>query len=319
MKASIIIPVYNTAPYLKQCVESVLQQTHTEFELILVDDGSTDTSPDLCDELAERDGRIRVIHQANAGLSAARNSGLKASESDVILFLDSDDYWKAEDGLACIIETFNRTSCDVVEFGCWKFWEDTTKIIQEFHPNTQGVWENEHKKEATLISLLEHGALTSCAWNKAIHRRLFANYDLSFREGVIAEDIDWTARLMIAAGSVICISKPIVAYRKRKASITADMNPVKFSQLVHNVRYVQRAWGHIPYITSFLSLVVCSLILDMSRLPMKSWKQFHKKVRSLSSYLEHSATRRVRLIRLTVSALGLYGTCFIARIVRLVK
>lgn len=319
MKASIIIPVYNTAPYLEQCVESVLQQTYTNFELILVDDGSTDTSPDLCDRLAKSDERIRVIHQANGGSSKARNAGIKFAEGDVILFLDSDDYWKAKDGLESIINVFEHTLCDVVEFGCWKFWNGTTKMILESHPSVHADWENEREKEEILIYLLKKGALTACAWNKAIHRRLFDHYDLSFREGVIAEDIDWTARLMIAAGSVICISEPIVAYRKRKASITADMNPVKFSQLLRNIRYVQSKWGHIPYITSYLSLVVCSLILDMSRLPMKSWKQFHKEVLDLSACLKHGTTRRVRLIRLTVSTIGFYGACFIARIVRLVK
>lgn len=89
---SVIIPVYNTAPYLQKCVESVLNQTYPHFEVILVDDGSTDDSPQLCDQLALQDARVRVIHQKNGGLSNARNSGVRAAIGENAVFLDSDDW-----------------------------------------------------------------------------------------------------------------------------------------------------------------------------------------------------------------------------------
>ena len=89
---SIIIPVYNVKPYLKRCVESVLNQSYTDFESILVDDGSTDGSSVICDEYLERDSRIRVIHKENGGLSDARNAGIKAAVGEYILFVDSDDF-----------------------------------------------------------------------------------------------------------------------------------------------------------------------------------------------------------------------------------
>lgn len=89
---SVIIPVYNTAPYLSKCVQSVLNQTYQQFEIILVDDGSTDDSPQICDALALQDSRIRVIHQANGGLSCARNSGVKIASGESVLFIDSDDW-----------------------------------------------------------------------------------------------------------------------------------------------------------------------------------------------------------------------------------
>ena len=88
---SVIVPVYNAGKYLARCVESILAQTFTDFELILVDDGSTDNSPVLCDHFAGRDSRVKVIHQKNAGVSAARNAGINTSCSDWICFVDSDD------------------------------------------------------------------------------------------------------------------------------------------------------------------------------------------------------------------------------------
>jgi len=90
--ASIIVPVYKVEPYLRRCIDSILAQTFLDFELILVDDGSPDNCPGICDEYAEKDSRIKVIHQTNGGLSSARNRGIAAAEGEYLLFCDSDDY-----------------------------------------------------------------------------------------------------------------------------------------------------------------------------------------------------------------------------------
>ena len=91
-KASIIVPVYQVEPYLCRCIDSILAQTFTDFELILVDDGSPDRCPMICDEYAKNDERIRVIHKKNGGLSSARNAGMEAAQGKYFLFCDSDDY-----------------------------------------------------------------------------------------------------------------------------------------------------------------------------------------------------------------------------------
>ena len=96
MKLSIIVPVYNVEPYLRRCIDSILAQTFTDFELILVDDGSPDNCPAICDEYAEKDPRIVVIHKQNGGLSDARNAGLDIARGEYIGFVDSDDYIDAE-------------------------------------------------------------------------------------------------------------------------------------------------------------------------------------------------------------------------------
>ena len=93
MKYSIIIPVYNVEKYLKQSIQSVLDQSYEDFEVILIDDGSTDKSPAICDELAEKDERVKVIHKQNGGVSSARNEGIRQAKGDYILFLDADDWY----------------------------------------------------------------------------------------------------------------------------------------------------------------------------------------------------------------------------------
>lgn len=113
---SVIVPVYNTAPFLEECISSILSQTYALLEVILVDDGSTDDSGLICDRIANEDNRIRVIHQPNAGLGAARNTGLSIASGDYIMFIDSDDYININ---CCktLLETVLRTDCDIVTGG----------------------------------------------------------------------------------------------------------------------------------------------------------------------------------------------------------
>ena len=98
---SIIVPVYNAEKYLRRCIDSILSQSFTDFELILIDDGSTDLSPQICDEYASRDNRIKLIYKKNAGVSAARNDGLDIAQGEFITFVDSDD-WVDERYLECL-------------------------------------------------------------------------------------------------------------------------------------------------------------------------------------------------------------------------
>ena len=114
-RLSFIVPVYNVAPYLRKCVDSLIAQDYDDYEIILVDDGSTDECPQICDELAAAYENIRVIHQENAGLSAARNAGLKVAKGEYICFVDSDDYWE-ENVLGGLMEQVEREKLDVLRF-----------------------------------------------------------------------------------------------------------------------------------------------------------------------------------------------------------
>lgn len=113
---SIIVPVYDVEKYLEQCVKSVLMQTFHDFELILVDDGSPDGCGAMCDLFAASDQRVKVIHQSNSGLSAARNSGIKIMSGQYVLFLDSDDYWIRNDFLEILWNRIEQVEPDLVSF-----------------------------------------------------------------------------------------------------------------------------------------------------------------------------------------------------------
>ncbi len=118
MKLSIIIPVYRTQNTLQRCLESILCQSFTDYEIILVDDGSPDNCPYLCDEYTQKDARIKVIHKENGGLSSARNAGIDASRGRYIGFVDSDD-WVAPQYLEKLLRNLKETDADICECGAY--------------------------------------------------------------------------------------------------------------------------------------------------------------------------------------------------------
>ena len=115
-KISVIVPVYNTAKYLKRCVESLIDQTLRDIEIILIDDGSKDQSPDICDEYARNDSRVYVIHKQNQGQGLARNDGIKAANGEYICFLDSDDYYEPKT-CEILVDTMESTAADICSYG----------------------------------------------------------------------------------------------------------------------------------------------------------------------------------------------------------
>ena len=210
---SIIVPVYNTEKYLPQCVSSVLGQTFRDFELLLIDDESPDGSGALCDSYAEKDPRVWVIHQKNGGPSVARNHGMELAQGEFILFLDSDDLWSSPRVLEEIYREFTVSQADVVLLKHRKFETDTEACTE--CSDTSHTGDIAHFSYGKQLSFCVASQLfDSCPWNKAFRRELMLRYDLRFIEGIIAEDIDWSARLALAASRLAIVREPAYLYRK---------------------------------------------------------------------------------------------------------
>ena len=124
MKISVIIPVYNTEKYLKECVESVLVQTYHNLEILLINDGATDSSPQICESYAKQDARIKLIYKENGGLSDTRNTGIKQCSGDYVLFLDSDDYWDDPKMVEKLANQMQQYPVDILNFRYKKYMED---------------------------------------------------------------------------------------------------------------------------------------------------------------------------------------------------
>lgn len=210
---SVIVPVYRVEKYLPACIDSILNQTFTDFELILVDDGSPDRCPEICDETAKRDARVRVIHQANQGLSAARNAGIEAARGAWLSFVDSDDFL-APDFLETLYDAAVRAGgVDCVLCGVQLTDEAGEKIGQPLSV-ADGVRTGRSILE-TLCRAPEIPYLV--AWNKLYRRDVFQT--LRYPVGRRNEDTYLAAELFDTVQTVICVSKPMYFYRQRADSI----------------------------------------------------------------------------------------------------
>lgn len=216
MKLSFIVPVYNVESYLFKCIDSLLAQDYNDYEIVLVDDGSPDNCPQICDEYARKYSNIRVVHQTNGGLSAARNAGVVIAKGEYICFVDSDDYWEPN-VLGRLMEQVEREQLDVLRF-------DYQKVII----NSAGQYEpqkiNDFVHVADTKSMVVDGEtyLSERMSYMCIAVQFILKKDLfcPFRLGIHMEDAEWMPRMMLKTQRVN--NTPVVVYNYliRKGSIT---------------------------------------------------------------------------------------------------
>ena len=220
---SIIVPVYNVEYYLEKCVNSILNQTFSDFELLLIDDGSTDNSGKMCDEFALRDKRIKVFHLSNGGQSVARNKGIDYALGNYISFIDSDD-WLDKDMYSCMVapllkgEDFDIMVCGhrvLTEFG-----EIEEEVVFPKTISMSGI-------EATNL-ILEDEKLPSFPWNKIYKKELFKN--IRFPSGRVYEDTATIYKVFHLSKRVYIVSSICYNYLRRKESTCLDTNPLKVAR-----------------------------------------------------------------------------------------
>jgi glycosyltransferase involved in cell wall biosynthesis len=230
MHFSIIIPVYNVEPYLRQCLDSVLKQNYSDYEMICINDGSTDNCLSILQEYKERDGRIKIIDQDNHGLSAARNAGMKAASGEYILLLDSDD-WLEPEALQTL--TSGQKGEDMICFNGKRHFEDGRKESPD-----QGITEEkltgwDYYNKYALVPRKFHFVCTVLR----LYRRVFLlQNNLFFKEGILHEDNLFTPLACYYAQSVRVIPEILYVYRIRTGSImqTPDIKHLHDTILVAN-------------------------------------------------------------------------------------
>lgn len=208
-KISVIVPIYNVEEYLKDCLDSIVSQSYTNLEILLVDDGATDKSGAICDEYQRRDSRFRAIHQVNSGLSGARNRGLLEATGEYIGFVDSDDYIE-RDFFDILISQMKKTNTDIVVCGYQTFGrtEEENTIIEP------GVYDTHE----LIAELLQNDSMPCYVWNKLYKRAVFQG--ISFPTGRRYEDV-WVMHLIFMnAKRISVINDTIYHYRLRRGSIT---------------------------------------------------------------------------------------------------
>lgn len=213
-KISVIVPVYNTEKYLHRCIDSILSQTFEDFELLLIDDGSTDNSGMICDEYANRDSRIKVFHKSNGGLTSARNHGLKYATGVWIAHIDGDD-WIAPDMFDKLIEKAEEDNADIV-FCDFYFAYSESKIIYRTYD-----WEKQGNDG------LAHyiASVWTTVWCSIQRRSLYIDYKLQSPDGIcFCEDFDLMVRLCFFSKTISKVTTPLYYYRQRESSIIHSNN-----------------------------------------------------------------------------------------------
>lgn len=224
MKFSIVIPVYNVEPYLPECLDSVLNQTLSDWEAVCVNDGSTDNSSVVLEDYASKDSRFRVITQPNGGLSAARNTGMKAALGDYVLFLDSDD-WLEPNALLVLSEHLNGE--DVLCFSGRRFFEETNSfnLADELPEKVYDSGMDYYNENA--LALRDFAFV--CVVLRVYKRTFLLKNNLWFKERIFHEDNLFTPLACYYAKSVHIVNRCLYNYRVRNNSITttADLKRKK--------------------------------------------------------------------------------------------
>ena len=208
---SIIVPVYNVEEYLPKCLDSIINQSYTNLQIILIDDGSTDASGNICDGYAEKDSRIVVVHQENKGLSAARNTGIKLIAGSYVMFVDSDDYVHPDFCKHPYICARNNNA-DFVLFD----YEPVGAKRNKFKKPLSGG----KSTEEAIDSMFTYNC--QAVWNKLYSSAIVEK--LSFREGYLYEDVDYTYKAVLFANSIYYLNETLYYHVRRGGSITQTLS-----------------------------------------------------------------------------------------------
>lgn len=316
MKFSIVVPIYKVEKYLRECIDSVLSQTYIDYELILVDDGSPDSCPIICDEYAKMDTRIRVIHQANAGIACARNAGIKNASGEYLICIDSDDYLKDNTILQKIADKAVE-QVDVVLLGFQKYIESSGKFGYTEVP----ILKSRCSALDMLNQVLATDTYCGTAWTKAVRLNLLHDNNIEFRPGMISEDIDWYLNLLCHASSFDSINDVAIIYRQRPGSIShspkissmtdnlwiLEIWPMKFQEKVHDKNLVNCLYSIMAY------YYANDLVLYISY-PPNIVRSYKSRLKKQSVLLQYAKTHRAKIIKCFYKLFGFDVTIFLLRI-----
>ena len=289
MLFSIIIPVYNVKRYIHQCIDSVINQDYKNLEIILVNDGSTDGSGLICNEYANLDSRIKVIHQENGGLSVARNTGLANTNGEYVWFIDSDD-WIVENAILTLINQIRNDNADIISFYAERFYQEQNKIERPIN-----------LKDIPATSLLnyinKYKEFDSSSCFQIFRVPFLKTKNILFLEKMIHEDNFFNLTCLSQVNQIKKIPFILYSYRKREDSITTSI--ISYDRLNSIIKLLafsfEKSNNKIPmvliskinytYVSSFFELII-NYDNSLSNLDVKNYFDKIKKIMPFQSVLK---------------------------------
>ena len=317
-KLSIIVPVYNVEQYLRKCVDSLLAQDipASDYEIILVDDGSPDECPQICDSYADIYDNIRIMHRENGGLSAARNTGIKAAKGEYVCFMDSDDYWESN-VLGGLMKQVEIDHLDVLRFNYQNVRLKSERIrelenegeYEIFHPNKDPKRDVDYSESVTEGEIFLNERLgPACYAVMFIIRRELLN-DCLFKEGIYFEDTEWTPRMLLRAKRVASTPTVVYNYLWRSGSITLPTDSVKRKKvlddkikLLHGFQEQSRLVNNSKWFTWMTSFNSMSILGMLVSLPSNERREYIQELKSLRVFpLSTIRTNRNERIKIWIA------------------
>lgn len=289
-KISVIVPIYNVEKYLQRCIESIVYQSYSNLEIILVDDGSVDSCPEICDRYKICDSRIKVIHKENGGLSSARNAGISVATGKYISFVDSDD-WIHVDAMKYLLELLKKYNAD------FSMAENARVHNRNEMVSNNAYEETVFTKEDFIKKILKYGTQENVqyAWAKLYKKELFSN--IKYPVGLTSEDIPVTFEITCISKKIAYSSKIIYFYYYNPQSITGAklsetvFDLIKIWEIVYEVALGNKCenWiiNQIDLCQKRNALgILCNIALaDLNKTEMNEWEE-KEKVKSLSEQLK---------------------------------
>lgn len=313
---SVIIPIHNTREYLGQAIESVLTQTFGDFELILVDDGSTDGSEAIADIYAAKDDRVRVLHKQQSGVAIARNTGIEHAEGEYLVFLDSDDYFDNPDALGRVSHKAAEGHPDVIFYGYTDLDMQTGK-----RRTSQTGFDAQRfaaDKATWLNYVYDAGLFPTACWQTAVRRDFIEAHQICFPEHVVCEDISWGMQVLYHASSYNYIDECLMTYRRnRNGSI---MHHRGLQHLQGCMRAV-RQWMTLPQeqrymgLTNFAAHMYGYTFSYYTLIPKAERSEAEAEFKGLDTILIQSDKWNHHLIYYTNRLLGITLTSWMIRVV----
>lgn len=303
MKFSIILPCYNVEKYIRACIDSILQQTYKDFEVILVDDGARDSTPQICDEYAEKDTRVRTIHKPNGGQADARNIGLEAAQGDYICYVDSDDFL-ANDNVLQLLADKTDGNPDIVHYKFQEWFESDGHIAPcrfDYRIPTKG-----RSVADIYCDLIDKDAYYNSAWSKIIRRGLLMENEIRFEKGIVGEDNEWYYHVVMAAKSLALVDEPLYIYRRRQGSTTTAITRKNLVDQLHVLDKQTKATdSRTSVVRSSLAKQYCSALIIYAGL--KDVSDLYPELKRKSHMLRYSRNKRVIVFRRMKRLLGIKG------------
>lgn len=298
IKFSIIIPVYNVERYIEQCIDSVLNQTYKNIEIILVNDGSTDNSGKICDTYSNNID-VKVIHQNNRGLSDARNTGIKNAHGEYIVFLDSDDYWNDIKFLENINNILSNKEFDLIGFGFSKFFEKNNKIVSRNYENYN---------DTDIDILIKENIFKACAWDKIVKKSIIDSMNMKFESGYYSEDIDWCSKLLVYCNNIYFYNKPVYIYRQRDNSITSNIKYKHIMDILtlckNNIEFIKKYNDKKEIVWNYLAYEYCVALGLIGAYKGKEITELLENTNSLDELLQYDLNKKVKYTKILVKILG---------------